>query len=180
MKLFKLIILVFAITELFLGKTIFANSTIYSENRLKAAYIFQLAKLVKWPENTFSSKDETLNLCIVGADSFYEFFQPVVGKKIRGKRFTIQNFETLPGVNHCHILFIRIVDPKRLQKIITLLQGSNILTIGDTQGFAKMGGIINLKKHRKRIQIEANVNAANRAQLTISSELLKLATIIEE
>ena len=51
--------------------------------------------------------------------------------------------------------------------------------MGETEGFAQRGGVINFTKVGDKIRFEINPEAAKRAQLKISSRLLRIATLVE-
>jgi len=55
------------------------------------------------------------------------------------------------------------------------LRGSSVLTVGEAEGFARRGGAIELRKEGDEIHFEINVDAAERAELQVSAQLLKLA-----
>ena len=65
-------------------------------------------------------------------------------------------------------------------RIATGLKRSSTLTIGGTEGFATLGGIINLAIEGNKLRFEINPLAADRAGLKISSKLLNLARIVKE
>ena len=67
-----------------------------------------------------------------------------------------------------------------LGEAIQVLKGAPVLTIGETPGFARNGGIINLILEDNKVRFEVNVQAAKDADLNISSRLLALARIIPE
>jgi hypothetical protein len=52
------------------------------------------------------------------------------------------------------------------------------LTVGETEGFAVQGGIINLTVEEDKVHFEINPVAAERAGLKISSKLLSMAKIV--
>jgi hypothetical protein len=60
------------------------------------------------------------------------------------------------------------------------LKRSSTLTIGETAGFAMLGGIINLTIEDNKLHFELNPIAADRAGLKISSKLFSLAKIVKE
>jgi len=60
------------------------------------------------------------------------------------------------------------------------VQGQSVLIVGDMEGFARSGGIINLVMTEGKVHFEINVSAAERAGLKISSKMLKLAQIVKE
>lgn len=55
-----------------------------------------------------------------------------------------------------------------------------MLTIGEPDGFAAMGGCIGFVVGDERVQFEINPDAANRGDLKISSQLLRLAKIVRD
>ena len=54
-----------------------------------------------------------------------------------------------------------------------------VLTVGESDDFLDMGGVIRLLIEDKKVRFEVNMDAAQRAHLTISSQLLKLARAIK-
>jgi hypothetical protein len=54
------------------------------------------------------------------------------------------------------------------------------LTVGETEHFARRGGIINFKMQDNKVRIEINPAAAARAHLKISPDLLELAEIVKD
>jgi len=54
-----------------------------------------------------------------------------------------------------------------------------VLTVGEIPDFADYGGIINLYRSGDKFRFEVNLKAARRANLIISSSMLRLARIIE-
>ena len=60
------------------------------------------------------------------------------------------------------------------------MQKTTVLTVSDIDRFARRGGVIGLVLEGDRIRFEVNLKAAERAQLRLSSDLLKLASIVRE
>jgi hypothetical protein len=50
--------------------------------------------------------------------------------------------------------------------------------VGETKGFADLGGVINLTLDQDKLRFEINLDAAMQTRLKISSKLLALAKII--
>ena len=57
---------------------------------------------------------------------------------------------------------------------------TRVLTVGEISRFAELGGIINLTIEKNNIRFAINVDSAERAGLKVSSELLKLATVVRD
>jgi hypothetical protein len=62
-----------------------------------------------------------------------------------------------------------------LSEALEGLNSAPVLTIGDTDGYAQRGIMINMYLEDKRVRFEINAEAARTAGLRISAKLLKLA-----
>ncbi len=80
----------------------------------------------------------------------------------------------------CEVLFISGSQEKKLTEILQRLEGAPVLTIGDTDTYARRGVMINFFIEGNKIRFKINLNQAKRAGLNISSRLLKLAVILED
>ena len=99
---------------------------------------------------------------------------------LRDKKVIARRFSRIEDTVGCHILFIGSSEKNRLGEILLALKGQNVLTVGDTPGFAERGAMINFRIEDSKVRFEINVDAAERAGLSVSSNLLKLATIVKE
>ncbi|MEE8342593.1 MAG: YfiR family protein, partial [Gammaproteobacteria bacterium] len=55
-----------------------------------------------------------------------------------------------------------------------------VLTVGEAKNFNKLGGVIRFTRVKNKVHFNIDPDAAERAQLTVSSKLLNLATIVRE
>ena len=69
-------------------------------------------------------------------------------------------------------------DVRELRKNLAALDKSPILTVGDQPDFLKRGGMIQFVLEGNKVRFEVNLTAAKKAGLTLSSELLKVATAV--
>jgi hypothetical protein len=53
------------------------------------------------------------------------------------------------------------------------------LTVGEAEGFAISGGVINFYTQNNKLRFEINPDAAERAGLRISSQLLRLSRVTQ-
>ena len=175
-KIFFIILLILFI------KTIQAEINIEtaSEQEIKAAFIIKFTHFVKWPKKAFYSNKDEFIIAILGKHSFGNLFDPFIGKRIFGKRISIVEISNIDKFEHAHILYIGPGEKNNFSKIFNKINNKNILTIGDTKGFAHMGCIINFIQKKENIGFEINIDAINKTNLKISSELLRLARIIQE
>jgi hypothetical protein len=160
-----------------LASTAVAQSA--SEYQVKAAFLFNFAKFVEWPADAFSAADAPLQICVLGADPFGRDFEQVIeDKAVNGHRLEVAHPEGVPQARACQILFIASSEKQRVREILRGLTGVGVLTVGDTPGFAKMGGVINFVLDENRVRFEINVKAAERAHLKLSARLLTVAKLI--
>ncbi len=152
-----------------------------SEYQIKAAFLYNFAKFVEWPTKAFRDGSGSMNLCVLGEDPFGDDLEETIqGKIVNGRELMIKRFKALQGVESCHILFISSLERGNLPQILAALKHMSLLTVGEMDRFAKLGGIINFTLQEKRVRFEINVDAAEQAGLKISSQLLKLAKIIRD
>lgn len=147
-----------------------------TEYKIKAAYLFNFAKFVEWPESSFPDSSETIKIGILGQDPFLETLnQTVAGKTVKGRKFTVRRFKKVQDLEFCHILFISASERRRLPQIIRKIKGSSTLTVSEVNNFIDSGGIIRLLNKDNKVRFEIGLPAAQQADLKISSRVLRLA-----
>src|SRR5271170_4095492 len=79
-----------------------------SEYQLKAAFLFNFAKFVDWPEKTYASPQSPFMLCVIGQDPFGGALDEYLAKTMGGRSVQMAHFpnETLlAGARQCQITF---------------------------------------------------------------------------
>ncbi len=149
-----------------------------TEYQVKAVFLFNFAKYIEWPATTTKSQ-EPIAIGVLGEDPFGDLLEKaIVGKTVNGRRLIILRITQVHEARDCQILFISSSERQRLRHLLDTLKGSSVLTVGDTEGFAQLGGMINFTLEENRVRFEINQDAAEKAGLKISSRLLSLAKII--
>ena len=148
-------------------------------DEVKAAFVYQFALFVQWPESAFEASASPLKIGVVENGEVLSALQKIVsGKQIDGHPVEILQVDVREGTHDCHIVFVDETASGWLSSFIGEDGKSTVLTVGDSPEFTKMGGVIRLFEKGRKLGIEVNVDAADRAQLKISSKLLRLATIV--
>lgn len=148
------------------------------EYQVKAAFLYQFFKFVEWPPEVFHTPNRTVCIGVVNDGPMASALQSVEGKEAKGRRVAVKRFKKLEDLEFCHILFISSESEGRLAEILEKLKGTSALTVSDIDGFARRGGMISFITVENKIQFEINIEAAERANLQISSHLLRLARIV--
>jgi hypothetical protein len=157
-----------------------ASAQTVDEYVVKAAFLYNFAKFVEWPPETFKTDKDPIRICVLGQDPFGRALGDVVGgKTVVGRALVITEISNVSQSIECQMLFVSSSERKRLRAIFAELRMRGVLTIGDTEGFATQGGIVNFKLEDGRVRLEINVEAAGQAKLRISSQVLNLAQIVK-
>jgi hypothetical protein len=78
------------------------------------------------------------------------------------------------------VLFISLSERDHLTQLLAMLHGAPVLTVGDMDRFAELGGMINLiTTEDNHIRFDINKKAIERAKLKAPSQLLRLARIVD-
>jgi hypothetical protein len=88
---------------------------------------------------------------------------------------------TLDGVlRGCHLIYASGLDQRECLALLNAVRWLPVLTITDNQEFAEWGGGATLFFDHDKIRFSIKVGAAQRARVTISSQLLALAKIVKD
>lgn len=150
-----------------------------SEYEVKAAFLVNFARFVEWPESSFARNQGVLTIGILGTDPFGPAARDLLEGKILGSRtLTVLRFADLEEVQPVQILFVNGLDAAHVPQLLEKLHGSAVLTVGDKEGFARAGFVINFVLEQNRVRFEVNPEAAKRVGLKISSKLLSVAKVV--
>jgi hypothetical protein len=157
-----------------------AQTGISREYQVKAVFLFNFAQFIAWPTNAFADPQTPMTIGVLGDDPFDSFLDETVrGEKVGEHPLVIQHYRRIEDVQGCQILFISRSEDGQTGRILAGLKDKNILTVGDSDGFIKDGGIVRFVMEENKIHFRINLEAAKSANLAISSKLLRLAEIVE-
>jgi hypothetical protein len=139
---------------------------------LEAAFVYNFAKFTDWPD---SMAGMPFTLCVADRrDELFAAFHRLEGRPVHGRELHVRRLGGPADALHCQVVFVGdIVAADYLRALPAAL------TVGDSEGFAAAGGVIGLIVQDNRMQFEVNLEAARRANLKLSSQMLKLARIVK-
>jgi hypothetical protein len=148
-----------------------------TENQVKAAFLFNFVKFIEWPADSFRDSGGRVRLCVLGEGPFEaELERITAGKVVNGRALEVVAVKQAERSAHCHVVFVNSSASARLlRKTLAELRGGPMLTVGESPEFTRQGGVIRLLLLDNRIRFEINLEAAEHAELKISSKLLALA-----
>ena len=145
------------------------------EYNLKAAFVYNFTKYINWPPTI---EDEFI-IGIVGQSPIEVPLQEIAKTKIvDDKKIIIKTFNKAEDISFCNILYISKNSSIPLYSILTKT-GYGTLTISEEEGYARQGTAFNFVLVKDKLKFESNVRALNSARLKASSQLLKLAIIVD-
>jgi YfiR/HmsC-like len=151
-----------------------------TEYQVKALFLLNFTKYVTWPASAFAETNSPIAIGIYGEDKFGEDLEKAVtGKNVGGRSIVIQRIKSADESAKCHIVFIGSSEKKRAGEIIAQLQTAPVLTVGEIEQFTEQGGIINFTKKEGKVRLEINLQAAQLANVQISSKLLSVADVVK-
>ena len=171
----RLVSILFAIV-LFFPPRSSAQQVRPTEQQVKAAYLFNFGKFVRWPSD-HALRSDSLEMCVLGKDPFGELLDSTVaGESIEGRKINVRRLVHLQDSAPCNILFVSSSEEGQLAPILKVARQNGTLTVSDIPNFAERGGIIGFVMQQGRIRFAVNREAAEQSRLTLSSELLKVAS----
>ena len=152
-----------------------------AEYSVKLAFLYNFTKFIEWPPKSYRAPSSPLLICIVGHDPFSQVLEAELRtRNVDGHPVEVRTLKPNDKLSLCQIVFVPATEKQHAGRIVSGLRGSSTLTVGETDGFAAQGGIINLTVEANRVHFEVNRLAAERAGLKVRSGLLSIAKIVHE
>lgn len=162
------------------GTVLLAQQEKPNEYQVKATYLYNFGRFIKWPETAPAGKSDSFSVCVLGQDPFGPVLDSTLaGEALDGKPVVLRRLSKPRDAGDCQILFISATEEKHLKEILAALDENGVLTVSDMPGFTRRGGMIQFVLEGDRVRFEINLSSAESARLVLSSELLKVATNVK-
>jgi hypothetical protein len=152
-------------------------ASLVSPYEVKAAYLFNFAKYVEWPELAADSADDPIKIGILGRDPFGKTLEQVTGdRSINKRKIVIKRSSRTQDLLDCQIIFIGSSERERLPRIFSELKGVPALTVGEMPGFLENGkGMVQFVIVNDVVRFDINLENVERSGLKMSARLLTAA-----
>ena len=147
---------------------------------IEAVLLFNLARFVDWPPESFSNTNSPLVLGIFGTDPFGAALDSVVkGEAVNGHTIDVRRCSKVDEASRCHILFISSSEKSRTGRIVAALKGLPVLTVSDEEGFCRRyGGMVGFYlNEQNKVRLRLNLEAAKFCGLHVSAKLIQVAEL---
>lgn len=147
-----------------------------TEYQLKAAFLFNFAMFVEWPQQAFAERTSPFVIGVLGENPFHDDLSKTLqNKKIDDHPLVVKEIRVPADATNCHLLFISASEKKRLPELLQSLKGTSVLTVSEIEQFTEEGGMINFVLQGTKVRFQINKDTASAAGLRISSKLMNLA-----
>lgn len=169
----------FAIVSLTGARAVSAQTKLTVEDQVKGRYLANIGKFVEWPESVFATPAAPLVIGIVGHYLVgISLSDAIAGKTVHGRKVQVRFKKAGEDLRDCQIVFISASESRRFGQILNTLRGAHVLAIGESDGFLQAGGTLNFVMEGERVRFDADLAAATRENLRISSKLLMMARFV--
>jgi hypothetical protein len=150
-----------------------------SESDVKAAYLFNFGKFVRFTQSDAVAKRQSFDICIVGEDPFRHTLDDLTAnEQLEGKPVRVLRLKSAAEARECAIAYISPSEGTRVATDLDALRGQPVLTVSDAANFTRDGGMIQLVVAANHVRFSVNLDAVQSAQLSLSSELLRVAVSV--
>ncbi len=157
------------------------HAELTKEYQLKAAFLYNFTRFVEWPEERFKNASDPIVIAVLGSNPFGGELAAVVrDRKVNGRSIKIVELETAENRPSIHALFVPAGEEERLEHLIAALHEAGVLTVGESDRFTRLGGIMRFTTIRDKVRFEINIGSADNGGLKISSQLQKLALAVHK
>src|SRR5580692_7100314 len=96
-----------------------------SEYQVKATYLYNFGRFVRWPGTVPAGKGDSFSVCVIGQDPFGPILDSTLaGESLDGKPVVLRRIAKPQEAGECRILFISSAEEKHLKEILTALDES--------------------------------------------------------
>lgn len=155
-----------------------------NEIRLQAAFLYNFAKYVDWPDSSFADASAPIRFCVVGDHEVGEALSGAVeGKSLKGR--PLESVALASGsppdtVADCHVAYLSASGgDASLAAFARALADAPVFTVSDAEDFARAGGVANFRREGTKLKIDINVEAARSRGLDVGAQLLRVANPVD-
>jgi hypothetical protein len=146
------------------------------EAKVEAAFIFQFTRFIEWPP-----KEGNFVIAVVEDASLATLIeQTAKGKSVATRPIAVRgvSWDDAPDAA-CEIMVFPAGGREKVLRSLKKLKQSSCLTVSYGDGLATAGVAVNFFRQGPNLKFEVNSKVASGKSLKVSSQLLKLAKVVE-
>lgn len=150
-----------------------ASQANMTEAQAKTRWLFKIAKYTAWSRPDHPGSPIIISFLGNITDRNNLIFPDTL--TIQKKKIIMRHIDDISEITNSHILFISESEEYQLKEILDYTRNKDILTVGDTGGFADKGVIINFNILKGAINLEINRDAEKESGIELNPQLFEIA-----
>jgi len=166
-----------------------AKEQVRSDWGVRATLLMTLAYLTKWPPEILPQPNSPLIIGVLGQDAESAQLLRALQEKIARPEQKVKLLKQLfnrdiqvracantAEAERCHIVYVSFTEKDDWPQILRSLQDKTLITIGETEEFARLGGAMSFREGETGRVFWGNLDQVKRLQrenIVINSELLE-------
>ena len=146
------------------------------EDELKAAVVLSFLRYTQFANPTRAAVP--IVACVAGRPEFARTLRRTLeGKLVESHPITVAEVKSLGAHSGCQLLYVATGRRQEIREAMSAMGAARALTVGESDHFLDLGGAVNLTLVDGRVTFEADLDALERAGISISSKLLRFGQI---
>lgn len=151
------------------------ESALLREYEVKAGFVLNFLRFTNFPDSA-----HRLTLCVAGGEIPFTAFSRLEAQTVDSAKIQVRRLNGISVDEACRVLFVAGSDSDREKSLFARLSGRSVFTIGESDDFNRIGGIIRFYFEGNKIRFEVNLRTAEEAKLEISSRVLRLGRVVRQ
>ena len=153
----------------------------YSEDAVKAAFLYRFAGYVDWPQDIATQAPRaSFTIAVLGDDGVVRELQKLLPTHaIKNHPADVRRIRRIQDLGDAQMLYISPRHRGDLHTLLAALAMRPVLVVTDEEDGLEEGSTVNFLLLDRRVRFEVSLAAAERSGLKISSELLSVAAHVE-
>jgi hypothetical protein len=173
------------------------SAVLEREDKIRAAYLFNLIKFLDWPETSFQHNNDVIEICIVASKHQANYLERLEARAVGGKpirvtklisfieknkilapeaKQTKQTPQTQPAA--CHLAYF--ADGSNDKTLLSQLNQRHTVTVGIGGEFIDKGGLVAMIIKANHMTLNINHKKAKSKGIQMSANLLEVAAIVDK
>jgi hypothetical protein len=152
------------------------------EYPVKVEFIERFTRFIAWPPEAFRGADGPFVLCVLGETPAQPYLTKLARERsLKDRRVEERRVKAGDELGGCNLLFIGGSERPRVKQEVQSVMGRPVLTVADSEGFAREGVLINLFLDEDgHVRFEISSGGLRRSGLKVNAQLLRLARVVPE
>lgn len=146
------------------------------QQEVQAVFLLHLTRFIRWPDNAFAAEDAPLVIGFFSDDPVGLLLDEVAHGELAGKHpIATRRIHVSADLNGCHMVYYGRGGINSAAQMIASLRDKPVLTVSDAEGFLRLGGHVQFFTRGGQLKLRVDLRNLKRAELTASSQLLRVA-----